>query len=33
MTAPSWQDDNPNNLSLIQSNATQLISELHASSR
>ncbi len=31
MTAPSWQDDNPNNLSLIQSNATQLISELHAS--
>ena len=32
MTAPSWQDDNPNNLSLIQSNATQLISELHASS-
>ncbi len=31
MTAPSWQDDNPNNLSLIQSNANQLISELHAS--
>jgi hypothetical protein len=31
MTAPSWQDDNPNNLPLIQSNATQLISELHAS--
>src|SRR6476620_2797805 len=30
MTAPSWQDDDPNNLSLIQSNATQLISELHA---
>ena len=28
MTAPSWQDDNPRNLSLIQSNATQLISEL-----
>ncbi len=31
MTAPSWQHDNPNNLSLIQSNANQLISELHAS--
>ena len=30
MTAPSWQDDNPRNLSLIQSNATQLISDLRA---
>jgi fido (protein-threonine AMPylation protein) len=30
MTAPSWQEDNPKNLSLIQSNATQLINELRA---
>ncbi|HVD79783.1 MAG TPA: Fic family protein [Propionibacteriaceae bacterium] len=30
MTAPSWQEDDPNNLSLIQSNAAQLITELRA---
>jgi fido (protein-threonine AMPylation protein) len=30
MTAPSWQEDNPKNLSLIQTNATQLINELRA---
>src|SRR4249919_1596685 len=30
MTAPSWQKDNPKNLSLIQTNATQLINELRA---
>jgi fido (protein-threonine AMPylation protein) len=28
MTALSWQEDDPNNLSLIQSNAAQLITEL-----
>jgi len=28
MTAPSWQDDDPSNLSLIQNNAAQLITEL-----
>jgi hypothetical protein len=31
MTAPSWQDDDPKNLSLIQGNAAQLITELDAS--
>jgi hypothetical protein len=30
MTAPSWQEDNPQNLSLIQGNAAQLIIELRA---
>jgi fido (protein-threonine AMPylation protein) len=30
MTVPSWQEDDPTNLSLIQSNAAQLISELRA---
>jgi hypothetical protein len=30
MTAPSWQDDDPRNLSLIQNNAAQLITELRA---
>jgi hypothetical protein len=30
MTAPSWQEDDPRNLSLVQSNATQLITELRA---
>ena len=30
MTAPSWQEDDPKNLSLIQSNAAQLINELQA---
>jgi hypothetical protein len=30
MTVPSWQEDDPNNLSLIQGNAAQLISELRA---
>ena len=30
MTALSWQEDDPNNLSLIQSNAAQLITELRA---
>jgi hypothetical protein len=30
MTAPPWQEDDPRNLSLIQSNATQLITELRA---
>ena len=30
MTAPSWQEDNPRNLALIQDNAAQLISELRA---
>jgi hypothetical protein len=30
MTAPSWQYDNPKNLSLIQENAAQLIAELRA---
>lgn len=33
MTAPSWQEDDPKNLSLIQSNATQLIAELRATAR
>jgi Fic/DOC family len=28
MTAPSWQEDDPKNLSLIQGNAAQLITEL-----
>jgi fido (protein-threonine AMPylation protein) len=28
MTAPSWHEDDPKNLSLIQSNAAQLITEL-----
>jgi Fic/DOC family protein len=28
MTSPSWQEDNPDNLSLIQSNVAQLIMEL-----
>ena len=28
MTAPSWQEDDPRNLSLIQSNAAELINEL-----
>jgi fido (protein-threonine AMPylation protein) len=31
MTAPSWQDDDPRSLSLIQNNAAQLITELRAS--
>jgi hypothetical protein len=31
MTAPSWQDDDPKNLPLIQGNAAQLITELGAS--
>jgi len=30
MTSPSWQEDNSENLSLIQSNAAQLIMELRA---
>ena len=30
MTAPSWQEDNPKNLSLIQENAAQLIADLRA---
>jgi Fic/DOC family len=30
MTAPSWQDDDPRNLSLIQNNAAQLITKLGA---
>jgi fido (protein-threonine AMPylation protein) len=30
MTVPSWQEDDPGNLSLIQSNAAQLITELRA---
>ena len=30
MTAPSWQEDDPRNLSLVQSNAAQLITELRA---
>jgi fido (protein-threonine AMPylation protein) len=30
MTAPPWQEDDPKNLSLIQSNAAQLITELQA---
>jgi hypothetical protein len=30
MTAPSWQDDDPRNLSLIQNNAEHLIAELRA---
>jgi fido (protein-threonine AMPylation protein) len=30
MTVPSWHEDNPQNLSLIQSNAAQLIMELRA---
>jgi fido (protein-threonine AMPylation protein) len=30
MTAPSWQSDDPKNLSLIQNNAAQLITELRA---
>jgi Fic/DOC family len=30
MTAPSWQEDNPKNLSLIQENAAQLMAELRA---
>jgi fido (protein-threonine AMPylation protein) len=30
MTVPSWQEDDPRNLSLIQSNAAQLIKELRA---
>jgi hypothetical protein len=30
MTAPSWQEDDPQNLSLIQGNAAQLISELRS---
>ena len=30
MTAPSWQEDDPNNLSLIQGNVAQLITELRA---
>ena len=30
MTAPSWHEDDPRNLSLIQSNAAQLITELRA---
>jgi hypothetical protein len=30
MTAPSWQEDDPKNLSLIQGNAAQLITELRA---
>jgi len=30
MTAPSWQDDDPRNLSLIRNNAAQLITELRA---
>jgi Fic/DOC family len=30
MTAPSWQEDDPKNLSLIQSNVTQLSAELRA---
>ena len=30
MTAPSWQDDDPRNLSVIQDNAAQLITELRA---
>jgi hypothetical protein len=30
MTAPSWHEDNPKNLSLIQNNAAQLIAELRA---
>jgi fido (protein-threonine AMPylation protein) len=30
MTAPSWQEDDPRNLSLIQDNAAQLITELRA---
>ena len=30
MTAPWWQEDDPKNLSLIQGNVTQLITELRA---
>ena len=30
MTAPSWQEDDPKNLSLIQENAAQLMAELRA---
>ena len=30
MTVPSWQEDDPGNLSLIQSNAARLITELRA---
>ena len=30
MTAPSWQEDDPRSLSLVQSNAAQLITELRA---
>ena len=30
MTAPSWQEDDPKNLSLIQGNAAHLITELRA---
>ncbi len=30
MTAPSWQEDDPKNLPLIQGNAAQLITELRA---
>ena len=30
MTVPSWQEDDPGNLSLIRSNAAQLITELRA---
>jgi Fic/DOC family len=30
MTAPSWQEDDPRNLSLIQTNAAQLMTELQA---
>ena len=30
MTAPSWQEDDPKNLSLIQGNAEQLITELRS---
>ncbi len=30
MTAPPWQEDDPKNLSLIQGNAAQLITELRA---
>ena len=30
MTAPSWHEDDPKNLSLIQSNAEQLLTELRA---
>jgi Fic/DOC family len=29
MTAPAWHEDDPRNLSLIQSNAARLITELH----